>query len=62
MIHAFECDCSRKCARHRALGGGTVKITAVGKTLSNHPQRTMDALKKSDEIESPVRCKWAPKG
>ncbi|MDP2400448.1 MAG: transcriptional regulator [Actinomycetota bacterium] len=24
--------------------------------------KAMDALKKSGEIESPVRCKWQPKG
>ncbi|MDO9108173.1 MAG: transcriptional regulator [Coriobacteriia bacterium] len=39
--------------------GKLVEMTGLDRKVVD---KAMDALKKSDEIESPVRCKWAPKG
>lgn len=38
--------------------GKIVEMTGLDRKVVD---KAMDALKKSDEIESPVRCKWAPK-
>jgi len=38
--------------------GKLVEMTGLDRKVVD---KAMDALKKSDEIESPVRCKWAPK-
>ncbi len=39
--------------------GKVVEMTGLDRTAVD---KAMDALKKSGEIESPVRCKWQPKG
>ncbi len=38
--------------------GKLVEMTGLDRKVVD---KAMDALKKSGEIESPVRCKWAPK-
>ena len=38
--------------------GKLVEMTGLDRKVVD---KAMDALKKSDEIESPVRCKWAPR-
>ncbi len=41
------------------VGGGQVaEMTGLDRKVVD---KAMDALKKSGEIESPVRCKWQPK-
>jgi biotin operon repressor len=37
------------------------KITEISGLDRKAVDKAMDALKKSGEIESPVRCKWTPK-
>lgn len=38
--------------------GKIVEMTGLDRKVVD---KAMDALKKSDEIEPPVRCQWAPK-
>ena len=39
--------------------GKIAEMTGLDRTVVD---KAMDALKKSGAIESPVRCKWQPKG
>lgn len=43
----------------KPVGGGEVaEMTGLDRKVVD---KAMDALKKTGEIESPVRCKWQPK-
>lgn len=41
---------------------GAGRITEITGLDRKVVDKAMDALKKSGEIESPIRCKWQPKG
>lgn len=47
-----------KAAGQPVGAGEIVKMTGLDKA---EVDKAMTALKKTDEIESPVRCKWQPK-
>ena len=48
-----------KAAGEPVAAGKLAEMTGLDRKVVD---KAMDALKKSGEIESPVRCKWQPKG
>jgi hypothetical protein len=48
-----------RAAGEPVAAGKVAEMTGLDRKVVD---KAMDALKKSDAIESPVRCKWQPKG
>ncbi|MRR13312.1 transcriptional regulator [bacterium] len=48
-----------KAAGEPVAAGQVAEMTGLDRKVVD---KAMDALKKSGAIESPVRCKWQPKG